>query len=244
MRYVLIFITALLSSFAAWGNTVTAAQDPWPPFVMKGEVNHQGISVDIVTAALASQGYQVKYKAMAWSRALNEVKEGRIDILPATWFTQDRTNYLTYSDSYLENSLKFIKKAGDSFEFDGMSSLGGKKIGIVRGYGYGDEFLSADNFSRPEASNLVANLKKLLAGRIHLTLEDELVAKSLITSKGLNIDDFSFTNNALSINRLHVTSGKANARSAELITAFNKGLITIKGNGKFNEILNRYGIKQ
>ncbi|WP_019615061.1 transporter substrate-binding domain-containing protein [Psychromonas ossibalaenae] len=244
MKYILVFIAALLSSTIAWGSSVTAAQDPWPPFVMKGAVNNQGISIDIVTAAFASQGYQVNFKIMPWSRALNEVKEGRVDILPATWFTQERTNYLTYSDSYLENSLKFIKKADDSFEFDGMSSLDGKKIGIVRGYGYGDAFLNADNFSRPEANDLIANLKKLKAGRIDLTLEDELVAKSSITAKGLNVADFSFTSSALSVNPLHVTSGKANPRAAELTDAFNKGLATIKSNGKFNEILDRYGIKQ
>jgi len=243
MRYILIFITALLSSFAAWGNTVTAAQDPWPPFVMKGEINNQGISIDIMTAALVTQGYKVNFKIMSWSRAINEVKEGRVDLLPGTWFTKERTGYLTFSESYLNNSLKFIKKAGDTFEYDGIASLDGKKIGIVRGYGYGDEFLKATNFVRPESNDLIVNLKKLSAGRIDLTLEDELVAKSSITANGLNIKDYSFTNNALSANPLYVTSGKANPRSDELIGAFNKGLLVIKSNGKFNEILNRYGIK-
>lgn len=91
---------------------------------------------------------------MPWSRALNDVKEGKIDILPATWFTQERTAYLTYSDNYLTNQVKFIKKAGDNFEFAGLASLNGKKVGIVRGYGYGDEFMNDPSFFRPESTDL------------------------------------------------------------------------------------------
>jgi polar amino acid transport system substrate-binding protein len=243
MKCIVVFVAALLSSFTAWGATITAAQNPWPPFVMKGEVNNQGISIDILTAALATQGHQVKFKIMTWSRAIHEVKEGHIDLLPGTWFTKERSDYLTFSESYLKNSVKFIKKAGDSFEYDGIASLDGKKVGILRGYGYGDDFLKASNFSRPEANDLIGNLKKLIGGRIDLTLEDELVAKSSITEKGLNIADFSFSSNALSANPLHVSAGKANPNADEYIEAFNKGLLVIKSNGTFSKILNRYGIK-
>lgn len=243
MRHTLILIVALLSSLSAWGYTVTAAQNPWPPFAMKGSANNQGIAIDIVTEALSTQGHQLQVKILPWSRAVEDVKEGRIDLLIATWFTQERANYLIYSDSYLENQLKFIKKSGDSFEFDGITSLNNKKIGIVRGYGYGDEFLNATNFSRPEANEFISNLKKLKSGRIDLTLEDELVAKASIAKNGFNAGDFSFTNNALSVNPLHVTSGKENPKSTELIEAFNAGLAVIKSNGKFNEILAKYGIK-
>lgn len=38
--------------------------------------------------------------------------------------------------------MKFIKKVGDNFEFVGLVSLNGKKVGIVCGYGYGDEFMN------------------------------------------------------------------------------------------------------
>ncbi|RND29255.1 amino acid ABC transporter substrate-binding protein, partial [Vibrio cholerae] len=101
-----------------------------------------------------TQGYTVEFTIMPWSRALNDVKEGKIDILPATWFTQERTTYLSYSETYLTNQVKFIKKAGDNFEFAGLASLNGKKVGIVRGYGYGDEFMNDPSFFRPESTDL------------------------------------------------------------------------------------------
>ncbi len=82
-----------------------------------------------------------------------------------------------------------------------------------------------------------------MAKRIDLTLEDELVAKSTLSGAGMNLDDFEFTSNALSVNPLHVTSGLANPNNAEYIDAFNKGLAEIKSNGTFDKILAKYGIK-
>ncbi|MCW8334225.1 transporter substrate-binding domain-containing protein [Vibrio sp. SCSIO 43135] len=242
MRLLITLFIAALLSFTSQAATITAAQDPWPPFVQKDKSN-PGISVEIVTAAFASQGHDVNFKIMPWTRALNEVKEGRIDVLVATWFTQERTSYLNYSDSYLENSLKFIKKAGDGFEYSGLDSLSGKSVGIIRNYGYGDEFLGATNFNKPEANDLISNVKKLKAGRIDLTLEDEVVAKATISGAGMNVSDFSFTSSALSVNPIHVTSGLANSKNAEIIDAFNKGLAAIKADGTFDKILMKYGIK-
>ncbi|MCL9783019.1 transporter substrate-binding domain-containing protein [Vibrio sp. S4M6] len=236
----LIFLSFSISANA---TVLTAAQDPWPPFVVEKSDLGNGISIDLLTAAMKTQGYEVKFKILPWSRALDEVSKGRVDLLPATWFTQERTDFLVYSDPYLENELKFIKRAGDPFEYTGMSSLDGKIVGIVRGYGYGDSFLKATNFRKPEAGDLVSNLKKLLAKRIDLTLEDRLVALSVMEKAGLNQDDFAFTKEALSKNPLHVTSGKANPNSQKYIDAYNKGLAEIKSNGTFDAILSKYGIK-
>ncbi|EHZ7341230.1 transporter substrate-binding domain-containing protein [Vibrio vulnificus] len=242
MNKLLFVVTTLLLSFLSHAAIITAAQDPWAPFVQQNNAN-PGISVEIVIEAFKTQGHDVDFKIMPWTRALNEVKDGRVDVLVATWFTQERTSYLNYSQPYLENSLKFIKRNGDGFEYNGMDSLSGKNVGIIRNYGYGDEFLKATNFNKPEANDLVANAKKLLAKRIDLTLEDELVAKATLSGAGMKLSDFDFTNNALSVNPLHVTSGLANAKNGEIIEAFNKGLAEIKANGTFDKILMKYGIK-
>lgn len=242
MRNLLLLTVSALFSFVVQAATITAAQDPWAPFVQKDNVN-PGVSVEIITEAFKTQGHTVDFKIMPWTRALNEVKSGKVDVLVATWFTSERTAFLKYSEPYLENSLKFIKRKGDGFEYNGMDSLSGKTVGIIRNYGYGDEFLNATNFNKPEANDLVANAKKLMAKRIDLTLEDELVAKSTLSGAGMNVADFEFTANALSVNPLHVTSGLANPNNGQYIEAFNKGLAEIKANGTFDKILAKYGIQ-
>lgn len=243
MKRLMIFtfsmIIALQSSFA---TTITAAQNPWPPFI-SSDNSMPGLSIEIVTEAMKTQGYDVDFKIMPWSRALDQVTKGRIDLLPATWYTQERTSYLVYSNSYLENELNIIKRAGDSFKFSDIKSLDGKNVGVVRGYGYGDDFLSATSFNKPEANDLVTNLKKLQAKRIDLTLEDKLVALSTMKEAGLNKSKFEFSDIALSTNPLYVTSGTANPNGKKYIDAYNKGLAEIKANGVFDAILVKYGIK-
>ncbi|WP_255561854.1 transporter substrate-binding domain-containing protein [Zooshikella harenae] len=140
---------------------ITAAGDPWPPF-LSPDLPDQGLSVAIVTEAFKREGYDLSMNFVPWARAIDGVKKGSYDILVSTWWTEERTKFLLYSDPYLENQIKFIKRKGDNFEYNGLASLDGKKVGIVRGYGYGDDFMNATNFTHHETSNLIKNLKNLL----------------------------------------------------------------------------------
>lgn len=243
-----VMITAILVLFSATfcfadSKVITAASDPWPPFV---DPDHpkKGISIEIVTAAFATQGYTMEHKITPWARAENDVKTGKTDVLPNTWFTEKRKAYLAYSKPYASNQVKFVKRKGDAFEFNGLESLAGKKVGIMLGYGYRDDFMNSKDFKREAVSDFVINIKKLVGGRIDLTLEDEIVGKNLIAAKDASLlDKIEFTKNALSANELFVTCGLANPRHEEIINAFNKGLEAIRADGTLVKIFKSYGIE-
>lgn len=242
MKLLIKLLIPLVISFNIYAaKVVTGEQDPWPPFISADA--QSGISVEIATAAFKTQGYELKMQPAPWARALNNVKNGKTDILLATWFTLERTSFLLYSDEYYKNELKFIKRVGDPFEYTDLKSLDGKKVGIVRGYGYGDAFLGAQNFTKSETKDLLGNLRKLANKRIDLTLEDEAVASSvMMTQNGIDRSKYEFTKGSLSVNPLHVTSGLKNAKAKEFVTAFNAGLKAIKDNGTYAEILKKYGL--
>lgn len=243
MWRVLALLLGLFLSAPAWSETITAAADPYPPFA-DPSLPKQGISLQIIRAAYATQGYTVEMHFVPWARALDGVKNGEYDILPNAWWTQKRAAFLLFSKPYLKNEIKFIKRKGDPFEYHGLGSLTGKTVGIVRGYGYGDEFLNATNFNRPEVVEVLQNIKKLVLGRIDLTLEDEVVARWIIKHNApALLQQIEFTQNALSTQQLHVTSGLKNPRHKAIIEAFNKGLVTIKANGTFDKILRENGVK-
>lgn len=227
----------LLSSISIQAEKITAVGDPWPPFLDPNQASN-GIIYEIASAAYATQGYELEMNFLPWVRAVAGVKNASYDLLLGTWLTEERTEFLMFSDPYLNNSLKFIKRKGSSYDYSGLESLNGKSIGVVRGYGYGDEFLSANNFKRPEAKNFIGNIRKLTAGRIDLTLEDEIVARAIIAKEQPDLlEKIEFTTTDYSTNALHVTSGLANAKHKELIEAFNKGLAEIKKNGVYDKIL-------
>lgn len=236
-------ISALLCcvfSIGSHAQTLTIAQDPWPPFV-DDDAPGQGLSIEIVRAALEPKGYTLQMNFVPWARALDGVKNAKYDILASAWFTQERSEYLAFSNSYLANEIKFIMRASDNFQYENIDSLTGKNVGVVRGYGYGDEFLTATNFKRHETKDLVSNIKKLVAGRIDLTLEDELVAKSLLAKNAPGmLKKIAFVATPLSKKEMHIAVGKANPSHQKIIQDFNEGLKEIQANGKFQELVDKY----
>ena len=239
----LLALALLLGSTALSAQTITAAGDPWPPF-LDPDHPQQGVATELVKAAFASQGDELKLDFVPWQRALEGVKEGEYDVLIGAWKTQEREGFLKYSEPYMFNDVKFIKKKGSDFEYSGMDSLTGKTIGTVRGYGYGDAFENATNFKREDAANLMPSILKVIGGRIDLTLEDEVVAKSLISKENPEaLEQIEFVAKPMSSNGLYVASGLKNPKHDEIIASLNKGMAAIKADGTFDAILKRNGIK-
>jgi polar amino acid transport system substrate-binding protein len=233
----------VLLPMLAVAETLTAVGDPWPPFLDPSQAK-QGVATEIAKAAFATQGYDFELKFMPWQRAIDGVSHGEFDMLIGTWKTPERENFLAFSEPYAVNDLKFIKRKGDSFEFVDLNSLTGKKVGVVRGYGYSEAFLQASNFKREETPTLISNLLKLVNQRIDLTLEDELVARNIISKEQPQLlEAIEFVSPPISSNALHVSSGLKNPKHAAIIAAFNQGLATIKENGQLAEILQRNGMQ-
>lgn len=212
--------------------------DAWPPFIDVDGRN--GLALDIVTTALQTQGVTLQVTIKPWARAMKDVVDGRNDLLLATWKSEDRQQILLFSEPYLQNRLRFIKRVGDPFEYRDLASLRGKRVGIVRDYSYTGEFAKSHNFIREPHQDLLANLRMLAAKRLDLTLEDEIVASYRFYQLKL-ADRYQFTGPPLTIQNLYLSAGIDNPRSQALISAFNQGLKLIMDDGRYEQILARYG---
>lgn len=246
MKIKLLLASLLLVTAPAFAapKMITAAADPWPPFVDQSNPT-EGLSLEIIREAFKTQDYEVKMIFVPWARAEAGVKDGTYDILPDVWHTDTRAKEMLYSAPYAVNAVKFMKRKGDPFEFKGQDSLKGKRVGTVRGYGYGDAFSKSPDFVRDDVPDLITNVRKLVAKRIDLTLEDEIVAKSVMAKDDPKLlDQVEFTKEALSSNSLHMASGLKNPRHKEIVGAFDKGFEIIKGNGTLDKVLKKYGMSR
>jgi len=240
-------ITASLACWALMGacalaDTITVAGDPYPPY---GDPKNPtgGLAIEIIRAAYKTQGHEITMEFVPWARAEAGVKNGSYDIVPYTWRTEARVRVLLFSTSYAVGNVRFIKRKGDAFEFNGLESLKDKRVGTVRGYGYSDAFVNSPLFTREAGNDLMTNVKKLLRERVDLTLEDEIVARSAIGAEDPQaLDRIEFVRTPLAVNPLYVTAGLQNPKAQEIIGAFNKGLETIRANGTLDRILKRYGM--
>lgn len=239
-----LLVASLLFFAAAAGQTMTisAAGDPYPPY---GDPKNPdgGLGMEIIRAAYKTQGHEVTMEYVPWARAEAGVKNGSYDIVPFTWRTDARVKVLLFSSAFAVGNVRFIKRKGDPFEFNGLESLHGKRVGTVLGYGYGNAFVQSTSFSRENAKDLLTNVKKLLRDRLDLTLEDEIVARAALNAEDpLILEQIEFVRVPLSVNPVYVTAGLQNPKAQEIIGAFNKGLDIIKANGTYDRIFKKYGM--
>lgn len=233
-----------MAAACALADTITVAGDPYPPF---GDPKNPtgGLTIEIVRAAYKTQGHEITMEFVPWARAEAGVKNGTYDIVPYTWRTEARAKVLLFSTPYAVGNVRFMKRKGDPFDFTGLDSLTGKLVGTVRGYGYGDAFMNATHFTREPSNDLMTNVKKLLRKRVDLTLEDETVARALLSTEDPKaLEQIEFVKTPLSVNPLYVTAGLQNPKAQEIISAFNKGLEVIRANGTLDRIMKRYGMEK
>lgn len=157
MRVILTIALSLFISSTSYAVTYKIAAYEWEPFIDSKRADG-GVYIEMIRKILASQGHSIKVETVPFARAIAMLQDGSADILPAIWHTVERENTMVYSDSYSANRLVFIKPKDSDFDCDGLPSLHGKKVGIIRGYGYGDDFLNDPNIKFSISKSLESNV--------------------------------------------------------------------------------------
>jgi len=238
---IFLMLTLYLATFsdALHAKVIWAIQDEWPPYIIDSQED-KGIAHEIVSAAFSVQGYQLKHTIKPWSRALREVSTQRYDIALTVWKSSERLEYLYFSEPYLINSLVFVTLNGNSFDYHGLKSLVGKRIGVLRGYAYDDAFMSSNEFDRLDADDIATNIKKLKVGRIDALIVDKIFFHWFIKNNDLNMDDFELVKQPLSENPLYIAISREHPRKERIISAFNAGLKSLQESGRISVLIEQY----
>lgn len=243
-RYIksILFSAILATTSLAQAANLTGSTLEWAPFT-GAKLQNGGIATDIVTKVFKKAGYDLSVAYVPWARALEQTKSGESEVLVGVWYNKERAEQYVMSAPFLHNRIVFIQSKGDNFEFQGLDSLKGKNVGVIRDYSYSKDFTAANGFKKVAASNLVSNLKKLAANRIELTLEDEIVARYTINEKLPKLKDkFTFSSNALGEEALHIAIRRGHPQGQQLIEAFNQALVAMKTDGSYDAILKSHGL--
>ncbi|RTZ15622.1 transporter substrate-binding domain-containing protein [Vibrio aquaticus] len=240
MKHILCFVSYcfLSLSFQASAKNVDATQAVWPPYVFDS-VN-SGLAIEIVQEAYATQGYDLTMEIKPWLRSLKEVRNKQKDVLVSIWWSDDRTEKLDFSVPYLLVQLKFVVLKENAFEYKDFTSLSGMKVGVIEDYGYGEAFNQSDAFTRIVAEDLETNVRKLRAKRIDAIIADERATLHTMKQLGLDIQDFYFVDKSLMIKPVHLAVAKDHPDKQKLMVKFMIGLHTLKQNGRYDALLEKY----
>jgi polar amino acid transport system substrate-binding protein len=231
----------LAFSACAQAETLRLVANTWPPF---NDVNllNNGLSSDLVITALKRAGYASSYFQVPWARVLHGLQSADYDIVVSAWYDDERATYGVFSQPYLINRIRFLRRQGSDTDFHSVSDLGSNSIAVVRGYSYQHAFDSDPSLLKVPVVDFAMGARMLAAGRVQLTLEDELVARHYFQYELLGIkDQLEFLPTPLSENGLHILVRSSHPQAQEIVAGFNKAMQAMREDGTYTRIFAAHG---
>ncbi len=102
----------------------------WPPFDYVKDQKPFGFSIDVVEKALQKAGLKAEFiNGYTWKELVEKFNRKEIDLLPAVYFTPERTQSMLFTDGYAVNPpvLVFDQKKQ---ELKTLKDLEGKKLAV------------------------------------------------------------------------------------------------------------------
>lgn len=238
-RLMLWLVFACSASVSA--ESLRLVANTWPPF---NDVNllNNGLSSDLVITALKRAGYSSSYFQVPWARVLYGLQASDYDIVVSAWYDAERTGYGVFSEPYLVNRIRFLRRKGTDVQFRTLSDLGSNSIAVVRGYVYQRDFDSDPSLLRVPVVDFAMGARMLAAGRVQLTLEDELVARHYFQYELRGTESqLEFLPEPLSENGLHILVRKSHPHAEEIVARFNQAMQGMKADGTYAKIFAAHG---
>lgn len=209
----------------------------WPPYV-DPKLPGEGLAASIVTSAFRRAGYEPRVEFGDWERTLERARSGESPIVVSAWRSPERIEDFLFTDAYLENHIRFLKRRGTGPEFESLDDLDGLQIGVVYEYVYEPGFDGADNFTRAPETHIVPVLIELLDGNIDLAVDDERTLHYELSRHFSDRKaDLEFLPRPLTTRHLHVAISRAHPDHEKLAADFNQGLAEIREDGTYRKLM-------
>lgn len=257
MRYIvftILFLLAISSLSYAGGKIVKIATlIDYAPFCMAEEkvknnqiisagddaVGFQGYSWDVLRDSFHEMGYTIHLTITPWKRAMQNVKIGKVDVLFPTGKNSERQKVFNYSEESINQANFIVYVCEDSqIEWKGLESLKGLKIGVKRGFNYGDKWKATDGIKKHDVTTILQGFKMLSAKRLDGFLGyeynwDYILKQENWSIKYRKLPSFDSTPE-------YLVALKNNPNGKEILKAFDTGKKRLIKNGRLDIIKNKW----
>jgi two-component system sensor histidine kinase EvgS len=128
----------------------------WAPFdFLDDSGTYRGVAKDVLDLLSEKTGLVFDVVTDRWSKNLQKMREGSIDLLPALYHTDSRAKYMSFTRPYFELLDYFFIR--DDLDVKTMADLDGKRVALPRGFAHeetlgkefpGLEIVSVDDLSQ------------------------------------------------------------------------------------------------
>ncbi len=238
-----LILTLIISLSPAIAKDFTILSGEWAPYVSES-LPGGGPTGQIVTEAMAAVGHTVQFKYVPWKRTEVMTQAGK-SIATFPWSTTsefEKTCYLSSPLAVQKMVFFYLKSKHPGWDYTDLNALKRLKVGGSLGYSYVQLFEDA-GIKASYAPTIEHSLKKLISERIDVAPESQLVGWNTIKEKfSSDADKIASSETALFKKPLYLMVSKNHPQGKELFDAFEKGFKMIKDNGRYRQILDKYGL--
>lgn len=201
----------------------------------------RGFAVDVAKEVLERAGFTPKIELYPFQRALELVKNNKA-VLTGTFYTEERTDFLIFSEPMFHDEVILVVKKGKEFPFNGAADLAGKRIGHQDGTIYGPLFTAAMGTFTPDTDNdPAARIKKLLSSRVDaIILNPGLGALKFHAKRaGVDVAELSVLPTPVDRPTIHMALARTPENEAKM-ARINKAIEELKASGRIDEIVKSY----
>ena len=177
----LLFLTKNEKNWIKENPVLKVGVEQWAPVIFSNNGNDiDGIAGDFTKIILRLTGLKIEVVNKSWDDILRDFKNKEIDILPATYYTKERSKYGLYTSSYFKmKDYIYVKKEIDNIK--ALKDLSGKSMAIIRSYGTIQKIQKKyPNIKLVFTKDLDESIKKLLDGDVDALYEGGIAVENKI----------------------------------------------------------------
>lgn len=240
MRRLLCLMLSLLAPLpVAAAEVVMAVGRSIPPYVIVDE--WRGLEYDIVREALAAEGHTLTPRFESFARLVKELESGLVDA--AMTMRPDSGVKAHYSNSVVTYRNVAITLASRNLTIARIEDLGDKSVLAFQNatiyLGPAFKAMAASNPRYREEARQMVQPMQLFLGRVDVVVADRFIFGWFASDPEVRAK--ADTGQALRIHPLFATTDYQVAfRDPALRDSFNRGLRTVRENGTYDRIIQRY----
>ncbi len=239
-----VLVLSMVFAFASCGESankyVIYSDNSFAPFEFfdKEKSAYIGVDMDILAAIAEDQGFEYEMRNEGFDAAMGAVQAGQGDAMIAGMTINDeRKKTFDFSEGYFEDGSILVTAVDSAIKSE--ADLKGKMIAAKKGTvstTYAESIKDKYGFTISYFEGSPEMYQAVINGNAVACFEDFSVIGWAIKNDNVKLKTVGNVVNPASYG---FATKKGN--KAELIEMFNKGLANIKANGKYNEILKKYG---
>ncbi len=229
-------LVASLHAYGADGPPVVVCVDAAnPPFMSLVNGKAAGLYPALIAKAMQTAGISAKLDAKPWKRCIADIDDARVGV-GGIYKNEDRLKRFDFSDQIFVEKMAVYFHASRPLDFAGVGSLAGKRVGVVRGWSYGDAFDKAvldGLITVEEVSADAQNFQKLAARRLDAVLAIDEAGAALL--KAGKLTDVQRSPRYLFENSTYLAFNKRAGQTGTL-KKFNTAIVTMKKTGELHSL--------